>query len=70
MIKRTGATVVTLRKRPVESRGKEYQSAYVTIPSEMVKDTSFPFKIGDQLVIRIEGKRLVLEEFQARIVKP
>lgn len=59
----TNAVVSTLRKRPVPSRGKEYTTAYITIPYHLLRDSAFPFKLGEQVIIRIEGQGLRVEKF-------
>lgn len=42
-------------ERPEASRTRIYVSAKVA------EDSAFPFKRGDKLFIRIDGKRLVIE---------
>ena len=37
-------------------------SALAVIPSDIVKDSTFPFKLPCRVNIRIDGKRLILEE--------
>jgi len=32
------------------------------LPAEFVRDSAFPFKVGEKLVARIEGERLILEK--------
>jgi hypothetical protein len=34
----------------------------VYIPSDLVKDSTFPFQENEQVNIRIEGKRLIVEK--------
>ena len=34
----------------------------LTIPSRFVEHPNFPFKAGDGIIIKIEGKRLVIEQ--------
>jgi hypothetical protein len=31
------------------------------IPADVVKDSSFPFKLPVEIIVRIDGKRLVIE---------
>lgn len=31
------------------------------LPAAVVRDSAFPFEVGDKLRIRIEGKRLIVE---------
>jgi len=32
------------------------------IPADLRKDSSFPFRVGQKVLIRIDGKRLVVEK--------
>jgi antitoxin component of MazEF toxin-antitoxin module len=41
------------------SRGK---TGIVYVPADLVKDTMFPFNSGDELAIRIDGERLIVEK--------
>jgi hypothetical protein len=36
---------------------------YIYCPKTLVEDSQFPFKKGDELAIRIEGRKLVIEKF-------
>ncbi|MEM4204603.1 MAG: hypothetical protein QXS54_11090 [Candidatus Methanomethylicaceae archaeon] len=56
--------IVKIRKRDILSGGKKYKSAYITIPSEFLNDSAFPFKEEDLIVMRIEGDKVVLAKFQ------
>jgi len=35
------------------------------IPAELMTDSAFPFKIPSQVVVKIESKKLVVEEAKA-----
>ncbi|MEM3665750.1 MAG: hypothetical protein QW222_01555 [Candidatus Bathyarchaeia archaeon] len=48
-------------KGKVVDRGKKYRKIFIYIPKEVSSDTSFPFKIGDDVIVRIDGKKLVIE---------
>jgi hypothetical protein len=41
------------------SRGK---TGIIYVPADLVKDTVFPFISGDSLLIRVDGKRLIVEK--------
>ena len=49
-------------KAKIDSAGK-YGGARVYIPSDIVTDSQFPFKIGEKVTVRIdtESKKLVIE---------
>ncbi|MEM3731123.1 MAG: hypothetical protein QW667_06570 [Candidatus Bathyarchaeia archaeon] len=49
-------------KGKVVDRGKKYRKIFLYIPKEVATDTSFPFKIGEDVTVRIEGKKLVIEK--------
>jgi hypothetical protein len=36
----------------------------INFPSDFVRDSAFPFKVGEELVARIEGGRVVIERKQ------
>jgi acetaldehyde dehydrogenase (acetylating) len=41
------------------SRGK---TGIIYVPADLVKDTVFPFISEDSLLIRVDGKRLIVEK--------
>lgn len=53
-----------LMNRPSVSKGKKYDKYFVYIPSEVARDSAFPFKHGDDVVVKIdpEKKRLLIEK--------
>jgi hypothetical protein len=39
-----------------------YKSRHsINLPSDFVRDSTFPFEVGEELVARIEDKRLIIE---------
>lgn len=41
----------------------EYRSRHsINLPSEFVRDSSFPFKINEELIARIEGDKVIIEK--------
>jgi hypothetical protein len=52
-----------LINRPTETAGKKYDKYYIYIPTELAKDSAFPFKTNDKLKIKIDpkNKRLIIE---------
>lgn len=34
----------------------------INLPSEFVRDSAFPFKVGEELLARIEGEKIVIEK--------
>jgi hypothetical protein len=40
----------------------EYKSRHsINLPSDFVRDSAFPFKVGEELVARIEEDKVVIE---------
>jgi hypothetical protein len=40
----------------------EYKSRHsINLPSDFVRDSAFPFKPKEELVARIEGKKIIIE---------
>jgi ABC-type Mn2+/Zn2+ transport system ATPase subunit len=48
----------------IVNKGREYKKIFVYIPKEVAADTSFPFKIGEHVKIKINGKKLVIEKLK------
>jgi len=41
----------------------EYKSRHtINFPSDFIRDSSFPFKVGEELVARIEEGKVVIEK--------
>jgi len=34
----------------------------INLPSDFVRDSAFPFEVGEELVARIEGEKIVIEK--------
>lgn len=34
----------------------------INLPSEFVRDSAFPFQIGETLTAKIEGKKIIIEK--------
>ncbi|AEA47515.1 hypothetical protein Arcve_1513 [Archaeoglobus veneficus SNP6] len=48
--------------RPTKTGGRTYDKFFIYIPTNVAKDSAFPFKPGEEVVIRIDGDRLVIEK--------
>jgi hypothetical protein len=33
----------------------------INLPGEFVRDSAFPFKVGEELIARIEGDKVIIE---------
>jgi hypothetical protein len=51
-----------LVNKPTETRGKKYNKFFIFITSYVATDKSFPFKEEDDLLVRIEDGKLVIEK--------
>ena len=49
----------------VPTRSNRSKTGILYIPADVVKDSSFPFNSDQEVMIRIDGKRLVIEEVGA-----
>jgi len=48
--------------RPTVSKGKKYDKFFVYVPTEVARDTMFPFKGGDRIEVEIKGDTVVLRK--------
>jgi len=46
----------------IVDKGNKFRKIFVYIPKEVAADTSFPFKIGEHVTVKIDGKKLVIEK--------
>jgi hypothetical protein len=58
MLEGTGKVI----NRPTKTGGKSYDKFFIYIPASVAKDSAFPFKSGDEVIVRIEGDKLVVEK--------
>ncbi len=58
-----------LMNRPSKSKGKMYDKFFVYIPTAVANDMMFPFKSGDDVVVRIDAKnkRLLIEKASSQV---
>jgi hypothetical protein len=47
------------------SRSDRSKTGILYIPADIVKDSSFPFNPDQEVIVRIDGKRLIVEELRA-----
>jgi len=67
MIRNSEQTVVvkgegTFINRKTPTKGKAYDRFFIYIPTELARDSAFPFKEGDKVRIQVEGKKLTVEK--------
>jgi len=53
-----------LLNRPTQTAGKQYDKYYIYIPTDVARDSAFPFKADEKLKIKIDlqNKRLLIEK--------
>jgi len=52
-------------KMILPTRSNRSKTGTLYIPADIVKDSSFPFSPDQEVVVRIDGNRLVVEESRA-----
>ena len=50
--------------RPTKTGSKTYDKYFIYIPTSVAKDSAFPFKPGEKVIIRIEGNKLIIEKME------
>jgi hypothetical protein len=45
----------------VNRGGTKYPKIFIYIPKSVAMDTSFPFKEGEDVIVRIEGDQLIIK---------
>jgi hypothetical protein len=55
-----------LVNRPTKTGKKEYPKFFVYLPSAIMNDSAFPFKVDDRLKVTIDpvNKRLIVEKVE------
>ncbi len=53
-----------LVNHPTQTAGKKYDKYYIYIPTEVARDSAFPFKQDEKIKIKIDPKnnRLIIEK--------
>jgi hypothetical protein len=50
--------------RPTVSKGKKYDKFFIYLPVEVCRDSNFPLRDGDKVIVEIEGKKLIIRKFE------
>ena len=48
--------------RPTVSKGKKYDKFFIYVPTEVARNTSFPFSNGERIEVEIEGDTLIVRK--------
>lgn len=60
MVKRV-FTRFAVAKKSAQTSETVYRSPRIYLPTKLTDDSVFPFKEGDLLLVRVEGRRLVVQ---------
>ena len=60
-------TRFAVAKKLARSEGTQYRSPRIYLPTKLTDDSSFPFKEGDLLAIRVDGRKLIVQRAQKSI---
>src|SRR5437899_11549156 len=64
MVRKLVKKIVTkfaVAKKPARIEGMAYRSPRIYLPTKLTDDSSFPFKEGDVIAVRIDGRKLVVQ---------
>lgn len=50
--------------RPTVSKGKKYDKFFIYIPTEVARDTNFPFRDGERIEVEIVGHSLEIKKVE------
>lgn len=54
-------TRFAVAKKPARSEGTTYRSPRIYLPTKLTDDSSFPFKEGDIISIKVDGRKLIVQ---------
>ncbi len=55
-------TRFAVAKKPARSEGTSYRSPRIYLPTKLTDDSSFPFREGDLLSIKVNGRKLIVQK--------
>jgi len=59
-----GTTLARSGKGKIVDRGFRYPKIFIYIPKIVATDTAFPFKVGEDVTVTIEGNKLIIEKLK------
>lgn len=54
-------TRFAVAKKSPQSGGSVYRSPRIYLPTKLTDDSSFPFKEGDVISVKVDGRRLLVQ---------
>src|SRR5712691_9977959 len=62
-------TRFAVAEKPARSEGTQYRSPRIYLARKLTDDSSFPFKEGDLLTIRVDRRKLIVQRAQKSILQ-
>jgi len=62
-------TKFTVTRKPARRQGTFYKSPRIYLSTKLTDDSVFPFREGDFLLVKIVGRRLVVQRISPRRVQ-
>jgi len=59
-------TKFTVTRKPARKQGASYRSPRIYLSTKLTDDSVFPFREGDLLLVKIVGRRLVIQRISPR----
>jgi len=59
-------TKFTVTRKPARKQGSFYRSPRIYLSTKLTDDSVFPFREGDFLLVRIVGRRLVIQRISPK----
>jgi len=59
-------TKFNVTRKPARKQGAFYRSPRIYLSTKLTEDSLFPFKEGDLLLVKIVGRRLVIQRISPR----
>jgi hypothetical protein len=61
-------TKFAVAKKAARLEGMTYRSPRIYLPTKLTDDSTFPFKEGDVIAVKIDGRKLVVQRAPRAIV--
>lgn len=61
-------TKFAVAKKAARLQGMTYRSPRIYLPTKLTDDSTFPFKEGDVIAVKIDGRKLVVQRAPKAIV--
>jgi len=58
-----------IAKKKGRKKGVFYKSPRIYLSTKLTDDSSFPFKENDRVLVKIQGKKLIIEKYGSKIEK-